>query len=184
MLKRVKTEVNEVGKGLECGMQFEGFTSFQAGDTIQVGLVFVGRCSRSTVADAVEPLSVDQTGGDQAQAALNGHLLCNDLRAGENKQPSSTGHPRDCDSLVLNRETVGRFCFTEKRHYPAALSGFGHYPAMGTVPSFSSASERKGVCEAFRMGTLQAPLPFDGCPTLAGHRSNGFSSFSVELSPP
>jgi translation initiation factor IF-2 len=35
-LKRVKLDVNEVGKGTECGIQIEGFEDIQEGDIIQV----------------------------------------------------------------------------------------------------------------------------------------------------
>lgn len=35
-LKRVRTDVNEVGKGTECGINIHGFTELAVGDTIQV----------------------------------------------------------------------------------------------------------------------------------------------------
>lgn len=34
MLKHLKTEVDEVRKGMECGIQFEGFNDVKEGDEI------------------------------------------------------------------------------------------------------------------------------------------------------
>lgn len=34
-LRQVKKDISEAKKGLECGMSFEGFDQFQAGDVIQ-----------------------------------------------------------------------------------------------------------------------------------------------------
>ncbi len=34
-LKNVKKDINEARKGMECGMGFENWTKFQAGDQVQ-----------------------------------------------------------------------------------------------------------------------------------------------------
>lgn len=35
-VKQVKQEVQQVGKGNECGLMFDGFEDFQVGDTLEV----------------------------------------------------------------------------------------------------------------------------------------------------
>jgi translation initiation factor IF-2 len=35
-LRVVKSSVNQVGKGSECGIMFEGWTDFQVGDQIEL----------------------------------------------------------------------------------------------------------------------------------------------------